>query len=122
MGRVKLIFSTYSGHTTYTMLLILVTILGVLTTTHCRPYGPIAGGAATNTGDNRANIGGSRGNNGGSAGNIGGFAANNGGFGGNIGGSVGNIKGFGGNKGSFGGNNAQYLKSYIPRAMMQLQG
>merc|ERR1712180_429782 len=115
MGRVKLIFSTYSGHTTYTMLLILVTILGVLTTTQCRPYGPIAGGAATNTGDNRANIGGSRGNNGGSAGNIRGFGANNGGLGGNI-------KGFGGNKGSFGGNNAQYLKSYITRAMMQLQG
>merc|ERR1712115_684378 len=115
MGRVKLIFSTYSGHTTYTMLLILVTILGFLTTTQCRPYGPIAGGAATNTVDNRANNGGSGGNIGGSFGNIRGFGGNNGG-------SVGNIRGFGGKKGSFGGNNAQYLKSYITRAIVQLQG
>merc|ERR1712115_215349 len=115
MGRVKLIFSTYSGHTTYTMLLILVTILGFLTTTQCRPNGPIAGGAATNTGDNRAN-------NGGSGGNIRGFGGNNRGFDGNIAGFGGNIGGFGGKKGSFGGNNAQYLKSYITRAIMQLQG
>merc|ERR1712115_733951 len=115
MGRVKLIFSTYSGHTTYTMPLILVTILGFLTTTQCRPNGPIAGGAATNTGDNRANNRGFGGNNRGFDGNIAGF-------GGNIGGLGGNIKGFGGKKGSFGGNNAQYLKSYITRAIMQLQG
>merc|ERR1712115_336697 len=118
MGRVKLIFSTYSGHTTYTMLLILVTILGFLTTTQCRPYGPIAGGAATNTVDNRANNGGSGGNIGGSFGNIRGFGGNNGGSVGNIRGLGGNIKGFGGKKGSFGGNNAQYLKSYITRAIM----